>query len=150
MLDGERAKVINSKKGMELIAGPEHKNDTCHTVLWTKQSFEGDILITYDYTRTDTTTRCVNILYFLATGLGTAEYPVDIALWSDKRKVPSMRTYFTNMNSYHISYAAFSANEYSGNNDYIRLRRYLPHQKSLKATNIPGDHFKTNLNSIML
>ncbi|MCT4644402.1 MAG: hypothetical protein N4A74_05385, partial [Carboxylicivirga sp.] len=68
MLDGKLSKVINSQDGMELIAGPVHGNDTSHTVLWTKQSFAGNICIEYDYTRTDTTTRCVNILYFHATG----------------------------------------------------------------------------------
>jgi len=111
MLDGERSAVINTSEGMELVAGPEHGNDTCHTVLWTKQSFKGNLLIEYDYTRTDTTTRCVNILYFHATGKG-GDFPKDIAQWNDKRKVPRMKTYFNNMNTYHISYAAFSAKDY--------------------------------------
>ncbi len=145
MLDGQRAKVVNSEEGMELIAGPEHGNDTCHTVIWTKQSFHGNICIEYDYTRTDTTTRCVNILYFLATGKGDSLYPADISLWNDKRVVPHMRTYFNNMNTYHISYAAFPANEYSGENDYIRMRRYIPDNKGLDETEIEGDHFITGL-----
>lgn len=145
MLDGQRSQVINTDEGMELIAGPEHGNDTCHTVLWTKQSFEGDICIEYDYTRTDTTTRCVNILYFHATGKGGDEYQNDIALWNEKRVVPHMRTYFNNMHTYHISYAAFAANEYSGLNDYIRLRRYNPDKEGLGETNVPGDHYKTGL-----
>lgn len=145
MLDGQRSKVINSDKGMELVAGPEYGNDTCHTVLWTKQSFQGDICIEYDYTRTDTATRCVNILYFHATGKGGADHPSDIALWNNKRVVPHMRTYFNNMNTYHISYAAFSAKAYSGSNDYIRLRRYDPNREGLGGTNIPGDQFETGL-----
>ncbi|MEK6479422.1 DUF1961 family protein [Catalinimonas sp. 4WD22] len=145
MLDGLRSKVVNNEEGMELIAGAEHGNDTCHTVLWTKQSFQGDICIEYDYTRTDTITRCVNILYFHATGKGNAEYPSDISLWNDKRVVPHMRTYFNHMNAYHISYAAFSATEYSGDNDYIRLRRYNPNTEGLAETDVPGDHFSTGL-----
>lgn len=145
MLDGQRSKVMNSEEGMELIAGPEHGNDTCHMVLWTKQSFEGDICIEYDYTRTDTTSRCVNILYFHASGKGDQEYPTDISLWNEKRTIPHMRTYFDNMKTYHISYAAFSAKEYSGTNDYIRLRRYDPTQKGLDGTDISGDHFRTGL-----
>lgn len=145
MLDGQRSKVINTEQGMELMTGPEHGNDTCHTVLWTKQSFQGNICIEYDYTRTDTTTRCVNILYFHATGKGDTNYPTDITLWNDKRIVPSMRTYFNNMHTYHISYAAFSAKKYSGSNDYIRLRRYNPDKKGLPGTNISGDHFETGL-----
>ncbi len=145
MLDGERSTVINSEQGMELIAGPEHGNDSCHTVLWTRQSFDGDISIEYDYTRTDTATRSVNILYFHATGKGDQDHPTDISLWNDKRTLPTMRTYFDNMNTYHISYAAFSDKEYSGTNDYIRLRRYNPTQKGLTGTDIEGDHFQTGL-----
>jgi hypothetical protein len=145
MLDGLRSKVINTEEGMELIAGTEHGNDTCHTVLWTKQSFEGNICIEYDYTRTDSTTRSVNILYFHTTGKGDVEFPTNIALWNDKRVVPHMRTYFNNMHTYHISYAAFSANDNSGNNDYIRLRRYNPNKEGLGGTDVPDDHFKTGL-----
>ena len=145
MLDGQRSKVINSKLGLELRAGTEHGNDTCHTVLWSKRSFQGNIAIEYEYTRTDTVTRCVNILYFHATGKGGSDYPTDISLWNAKRKVPHMRTYYDNMNTYHISYAAFSAKKFSGDNDYIRLRRYNPDKKGLGGTDVPGDHFKTGL-----
>ncbi|WP_339926371.1 DUF1961 family protein [uncultured Cyclobacterium sp.] len=145
MLDGLQSQVINSKEGMELIAGLEHGNDSSHTVLWTKQAFEGNISIEYDYTRTDTATRCVNILYFHAEGKGGTDHPKDISLWNDKRKIPSMRTYFDNMNTYHISYAAFAANEYSGENDYIRLRRYNPNKDGLKGTDVPDDYFNTGL-----
>ena len=145
MLDGQRSQIINTEDGIELIAGPEHNHDTCHTVLWTKQSFSGNICIEYDYTRTDTTTRCVNILYFHAKGKGDAEYPEDIALWNDKRLVPHMRTYFNNMHAYHISYAAFAAQQYSGDNDYIRARRYDPAKEGLKGTNFPEEYLKTDL-----
>ena len=144
MLDGERAKVINTEDGMELIAGPEFGNDSCHAVLWTKKEFKGDISIEYDYTRTDTATRCVNILYFMATGKGN-DYPVDISLWNDKRKVPSMRTYFNNMNTWHISYAAYAADYGETKEDYIRLRRYMPGGNGLQNTDVPGDIFDTGL-----
>lgn len=146
ILDGQRAEVIHTKKGMELIAGSEIYNDTCHAVLWTKQSFEGNICIEYDYTRTDTTTRCVNILYFHATGKGDKEYPTDISLWNDKREIPKMSLYYDNMNAYHISYAAFSAREYSGDNDYIKLRRYNPALKTgLEGTQVKGEYHRTVL-----
>lgn len=49
------------------------------------------------------------------------------------------------MHTYHISYAAFSANKYSANNDYIRLRRYLPSRKSLNGTNATNGYEKTEL-----
>ncbi len=97
------------------------------------------------YTRTETTTRCVTILYFHATDRGEAEYSTDISLWNDKRIVPKISTYFNNMNAYHINYAAFATNEYSGGNDYIRLRRYNPNKKRLKGSDVPGDYFQTKL-----
>ena len=69
-LDGEIAKVEYNKYGMDLIAGPINRNNAHHSVLWTKQSFEGDIKIEYDYTRTDSTKVNVNILFIQATGNG--------------------------------------------------------------------------------
>ncbi|MBI0397279.1 DUF1961 family protein [Cyclobacterium marinum] len=145
MLDGLKAKVVNSNKGMELLAGPEQGENAHHTVLWTKPSFEGNICIEYDYTRTDTASNFVNILYFHATGKGDKDFPKDISLWNDKRKVPSMSTYFNNMNTYHISYAAFGGKEDSLENDYIRLRRYHPKMDGLTGTDVPEDYFNTGL-----
>lgn len=34
---------------MTLTAGPEFKNDAHQIVLWTRDSFEGDVKIEYDY-----------------------------------------------------------------------------------------------------
>ena len=48
-LDGEYGTVKNSAKGMELTAGPEFGNNAHHMVLWTKESFEGDLKIDYEY-----------------------------------------------------------------------------------------------------
>lgn len=144
-LDGTRASITTSKKGMLFEAGQEFGNDTCNAVLWTKKDFTGNVLIEFDYTRTDTTTRNVNILYFHATGKGDNEYPEDIYLWRDKRTVPKMNHYFLNMNAYHISYAAFDAEKYSGDNDYIRLRRYDPALKKLAGSEILPDKFKTGM-----
>jgi len=145
MLDGERAKVTNTPDGMELIAGPEYGNDSCHAVLWTKREFAGDICIEYDYTRTDTASSCVNILYFMAQGKGDVDFPGDISSWNDKRKIPYMRTYFNNMNTYHISYAAFGADSAKDKEDYIRLRRYNPEGTGLDNTGVSGDIFATGL-----
>ena len=47
-LDGLIARVENSKAGMLFTAGPEPKNDAHHAVLWTKESFSGNIKIEYD------------------------------------------------------------------------------------------------------
>ncbi|MFY0605103.1 MAG: DUF1961 family protein [Cyclobacteriaceae bacterium] len=144
-LDGLKAQVSTSEEGMLFEAGPDHGSDSSHAVLWTKKTFEGDIRIAFDYTRTDTTTRCVNILYFHASGKGDSEFRTDIYEWRDQRRVPSMRKYFLNMSAYHISFAAFDANKYSGDNDYIRLRQYDPSLNKLGGTEILPDAFKTGL-----
>jgi hypothetical protein len=146
ILDGKEAKIENSDSGMNFIAGPELGNDTSHAVLWAKEQFAGNIIIQYEYTRTDSTIRFVNILYFLATGKDTEGYHKDIFTWNDKRVVPRMRTYYNNLNTYHISYAAFGQNNNGKDNDYIRLRRYMPQNNTgLKNTDIEGDHFNTGL-----
>jgi hypothetical protein len=144
-LDGKKAQVTNSHLGMEFSAGNEFGNDSCHAVLWTKKTFTGNFRLSYEYTRTDTVTRCVNILYFLATGKGTDEFPEDISLWNHKREVPKMKVYFNHMNTYHISYSAFDAKKFSGENDYIRLRKYNPTQLGLKNTDIGSDYYNTGL-----
>jgi len=142
-LDGERAVLDNTPMGMYYSAGPEAKNDTCHAVLWTKETFEGNMLIEFDYTRADYSDGFVNIIYFHATGKGGAEYPEDISLWNEKRRVPSMRIYYRHMNAYHISYAVGKAN---GGEDYIRLRRYEPAKRTkLAGSEIPPDTFNSGL-----
>ncbi len=121
-LDGEMATIINSKKGMHYSAGSVDKEDAHHAVLWTKDSFEGDLKIEFDYTRTDTLQKNVCILYIQATGIGKEPFHKDISKWKDLRKVPAMRTYFNHMNALHISFAAFTnkGEKY----DYVRVRRY--------------------------
>ena len=129
---------------MTLTAGPEFKNDAHHMVLWTKQSFAGDLRIEYDYTRLDKETRCVTILYIQATGSGKAPYARDIATWSKLRRVPSMKTYYNHMNTYHISYAAFP-NSGENRESYIRGRRYIPEKQGLKGTELRPDYHPTGL-----
>jgi len=143
-LDGEVAAVTNTKHGMQLTAGPQFRNNAHHMVLWTKAVFEGDLMIEYDYTRLDFETRCVNIIYIQATGSGRAPYLTDIGEWRELRHVPAMSTYFDNMNTYHISYAAFSNVNDSGD-DYVRARRYMPHKTGLKNTDLEPDYFRTGL-----
>jgi hypothetical protein len=145
-LDGEKAKVLNTSKGMEFFAGPVPAEDASHTVLWTKQAFHGDIRIEYEYTRLDSATRYVNILYLLATGSGAEGYPEDLMKWSDKREIPAMRIYFNHMNLLHISYAAFENTNAEKGNDYIRARRYLPETGAgLRGTDLVPDYFRTGL-----
>jgi hypothetical protein len=143
-LDGEIGTVKTGKEGMTLTAGPEFKNDAHHMVLWTKDSFKGDLKIEYDYTREDDENRCVNIIYIQATGSGKKGFEKDITKWNDKRKVPAMRTYFNNMNTYHISYAAFG-NDGKATKSYIRGRRYMPNGKGLKSTELEPEYWSETL-----
>ena len=143
-LDGEIGTVTNTPQGMELRAGPEFRNDAHHMVLWTKEQFSGDLKIDYEYTRLDSETRCVTILYVQATGSGTDPYAKDILDWAELRKVPSMKMYFNHMNTYHISYAAYP-NADDATEDYIRARRYMPEAKGLRGTDLAPDYFRTGL-----
>ena len=135
-LDGLISTVENTEKGMHFSGGPEYKNDAHHAVLWTKESFKGDVKIEYDYTRTDSETKCVNILYIQATGIGKGPYKKDISKWKKLREIPTMSTYFENMNALHISYAAFVNS--ADTTFYTRSRRYpkLPHHRSFDETKI--------------
>ena len=142
-LDGAKAKVTNSPKGMTLTAGPKAWDDSCHAVLWTKESFKGDLKIQYEYTKTDTTNRHVTILYIQATGCGR-ERPKDISKW--RRNIPSMSSYFHRMNLYHISYAAFGQRNDDPKADYIRARRYMPQaDKGLAGTGLKNEYYQTGL-----
>ncbi len=123
-LDGKIGHVENGADGMALYTGPERKNSAHDVVLWTKQSFSGDLLIEYDYTRIDNRDRSVNIIYIQATGSQEGEYSKNIKDWNAMREVPAMQVYYNNMNTLHISYAAFSED-----GDYIRARRYRPDLK---------------------
>jgi len=121
-LDGLIATVENSKEGMHFKAGLEAFNDAHHAVLWTKDSYSGDVKIEFDYIKTDDENRFVNILFIQATGDEEGVHEKDISKWKKKREIPAMREYFENMNTFHISYAAFG-NKGDGFY-YVRARRY--------------------------
>jgi hypothetical protein len=143
-LDGLLAKVENTAQGMDFRAGPVADDDAHHAVLWTIDSFSGDVKIEYKYTRTDSATTMVNILYIQATGV--APHSKDIAAWKDERIIPSMRNYFRNMKALHISYAAYKNVNDNANEDYVRARIYpvLP-DRSFKEMEIPQSSFNTGL-----
>ena len=109
-LDGEGSTVTNTPEGMEL------KAENSHMVLWTKEHFEGDVKIEYEFTRRDVGGGGVIILYIQATGRGDEGFETDIAEWRDSRKGADMSSYFRNMHLYHVSYAC----------GYVRGRRYRP------------------------
>ena len=143
-LDGLRATVENTTAGMILSAGPIARDNASHCVLWTSQSFEGDVKIEFDYWRIDSIQKYVNIIYIQATGKGDGPYTKDITEWSHLREIPYMKMYYNNMKLLHISFAAYGAEE-SGD-DYVRARRYptSPHLK-FNELDIPPDSFKTGL-----
>lgn len=145
-VDGELATIENTENGMHFKAGPMHRNDAHHAVLWTKKSFKGDIKIQYKYTRTDHQSINVNILFIQATGTGQDEFAHDIAKWNDYRKVPTMSKYWRNMNLIHISYAAFPMTNEDPENDYIRVRRYPATDKiTFDETEVPPAFTRTGL-----
>jgi hypothetical protein len=141
-LDGEIGAVENSERGMELRAGPRAFQNPHHMVLWTKQSFEGDLKIEYDYMRTDFATEGVTILYIQATGSGKGPRVEDIAEWSELRRIPAMKNYFNHMHLYHLSYAAFDPQI----GQYVRARRYMPETgRGLDGTELQPDYFPETL-----
>jgi hypothetical protein len=145
-LDGEIAKVEYDKYGMNLIAGPINRNNAHHSVLWTKQSFKGDVKIEYDYTRTDSTVVNVNILFIQATGNGKGIFDKDISKWNDFRKVPTMSKYYNNMKTIHISFAAFPMVNEDPDNDYLRVRRYpITEDITFKDMEVAPSYFKTGI-----
>jgi hypothetical protein len=136
-LDGEIAAVENSERGMELRAGPRASENAHHMVLWTKQSFEGDLKIEYDYMRTDFATAGVTMIYIQATGSGKGPHAKDIAEWSELRRIPTMGTYLNHMHLYHLSYAAFEPKT----GQYIRGRRYMPETgRGLEGTELQPEY----------
>lgn len=142
--DGLIAKVEQDDLGMDLIAGPVNRDDAHHTVLWTKQSFEGDIKMEYEYTRTDSQIVNVNILYVQAQGIGKEGRGADITEWNTYRDTANMWKYYFYMDPLHISYAAFPMVNEDPDNDYIRIRKYpTPTQEEFKNTEVPPAYFKT-------
>lgn len=145
-LDGVKGKIIAGPEGMELYSGPSVGDDSSHVVLWTKQDFSGNLKIEYQFTRLDDSTRYVNIIYILAEGSGHGKFDKDISRWSYLRTVPAMRLYFNNMNTYHISYAAFDNDNLNPYEDYIRARRYTPDAGGrLKGTELQPDYFNSGM-----
>jgi len=143
MLDGLEGDVSNGPEGMTLTAGPHPSDNASHMVLWTQESFTGDVRIDYEYTRRDRAEQFVNIIYIQASGSGEGPYDRDISRWNALREVPAMSLYFNHMNLLHISYAAFGP---AGEDDYIRARRYMPLAgKGLHGTDLEPDYLDLGL-----
>lgn len=145
-LDGQKAQLKNTKAGLLFKAGEVPASDADHAVLWTKQSFDGDIRIEFDFTKKDIATKFVNIIYLFAEGSGVGAYDKDISKWNNLRTVPAMKNYFEHMNAYHISFAAFENDNTIRSEDYVRARRYLPERgRGLVGTELTPDYLRTGM-----
>ena len=137
-LDGTKAIVKNDPEKMQL----DTKNDA-FAVLWTQESFEGDLKIEYDFLRADNYPHGVNIIYIEATGKNKNGYDEDIFTWREKRKNAYMSDYFAYMNTYHISYA-------TDGNDYVRGRRYTPNKGIIDKLKLWGTAIEGGLQNTKL
>ncbi|WKN44944.1 hypothetical protein [Tunicatimonas pelagia] len=146
-VDGDRATLKATPQGRLFCAGPIAYDNGSHAVMWTKQSFSGPIKVEYDYVRADDISRFVNIIYVQATGIGEPPYTKDISEWDSLRTIPTMSKYFTYMNAYHISFAAFDMDNEDPDNDYVRARRYpvAPDGNFTEDTALKPDYTQTGL-----
>ena len=109
-LDGKKAIVLHNCDGLFFSGGSVTKSEdpenyhAHHAVLWTRQVFEGDILITYEMTRVDSSDYGNTLLYIQAQGIGKEPYLKDIAEWSELREIPAMSLYFENMDLISLSF----------------------------------------------
>lgn len=102
-LDGKKATLEHRDGGLAFITEESgfNKNenraafDAQHAVLWTRESFEGDIRITYKYTRLPGCT-WQKLIYVQAQGVG-GPFDADIYAWKDRREVAVMSEYFNHM-----------------------------------------------------
>lgn len=109
-LDGQKATLEHRNNGLYFSGGTITKSDdpenyhAHHAVLWTKKVFEGDILITYEMTRIDTSNYGTTLLYIQARGTGREPYVKDITKWNELREIPAMNLYFDNMDLISLSF----------------------------------------------
>ncbi|TNF42227.1 MAG: hypothetical protein EP310_06200 [Bacteroidetes bacterium] len=109
-LDGQKATLVHRNNGLYFSGGTITKNDdpenyhAHHAVLWTKQVFEGDIRITYEMIRVDTSDYGTTLLYIQAQGIGKGPYVKDITEWNKLREIPAMNLYFENMDLISLSF----------------------------------------------
>lgn len=109
-LDGKLATLEHRDEGLYFSGGTVTKRQdpeayhAHHAVLWTKDVFEGDILISYEMTRVDESDYGNTLLYIQAQGVGEEPYVEDITEWNEIREIPGMAEYFENMNLISVSF----------------------------------------------
>lgn len=142
-LDGEKAVLEHCDDGLMFHAPDsgltsETKNrfrdkfDSHHAVLWSKEEFEGDIRIRYEWHPLET--GWANLVYIQAQGIGAGPYAEDISQWRDLRKVASMDKYFNYMNLLSLSLRReIRCKRYPWND----LERDLSHEDTLVEPMVP-------------
>jgi len=119
-VDGEKAVLEHRDGGLAFITTASEVDkrvdragfDAQHAVLWTRREFEGDIRITYSYTKLPGCS-WQKLIYVQARGIGEAPHVKDIHAWRDLRQVASMDKYFKYMDLIALSLR-----------DEIRCKRY--------------------------
>jgi len=119
-LDGKNAVLKHRDGGLAFIttASKEDKKvnraafDAQHAVLWTKREFEGDIRISYTFSKHPDSS-WQKLIYVQARGIGQKPYVEDIHAWHKLRDVARMDKYFKRMNLVSLSLR-----------DQIRCKRY--------------------------
>jgi hypothetical protein len=109
-LDGKKAALEHRDGGLAFITDTSKVDkrvdrgpfDSQHAVLWTRKEFEGDIRITYTFTKLPGCS-WQSLIYVHAQGIGEGPYVKDIYAWRDRREVASMDKYFNYMNLISLS-----------------------------------------------
>lgn len=108
-LDGKKAALEHREGGLYFAGGTVTKSDdpkeyhAHHAVLWTKQPFDGDIRISFEYKPVDPDIYGNVLIYIQAQGLGVGPYAKDIHAWRELREIPAMDKYFNHMSLLSIS-----------------------------------------------
>ena len=109
-LDGKRATLEHRDGGLAFITTASKVDkrvdraafDAQHAVLWTRREFEGDIRISYTFTKLPGCS-WQKLIYVQAQGVGTPPYEKDIHAWRELRDVARMDKYFNYMNLISLS-----------------------------------------------
>lgn len=126
-LDGKKATLLNTEDGLFFSAGNVTKSDDSieyhahHAVLWTRKEFAGDIKISYEMTRVDSSDYGTTLLYIQARGIGIPPYIEDISAWNELREIPDMGIYYTYMDLLSLSFR-----------ENLRCKRYPWRDENLK------------------
>jgi hypothetical protein len=109
-LDGKNAVLEHRDGGLSFITTASKVDkrvdraafDAQHAVLWTKKEFEGDVRISYDFSKLPDSS-WQKLIYIQARGIGEERYVEDIYAWRDLREVARMDKYYKFMDLISLS-----------------------------------------------